>query len=240
VQEITVDGDVVFSAIPAIPDSVDDHWPMDEGSGTAVVNDIGPVDITLDGATWASDSSYEGGEATSYDGVNDLYYTASTDSWNGSEYSFAKWINVTGTDKAAFLIRASDDQGNTGGHASNGWAITFPSGPEFRVIHYESGNINGVYRETWSNIGLSTGNWYFVALAGNGNSADVYIWDSNSQILSTSGTATRGTGGAKYLTGMVRPDIGRYVEGLVDTPFASQTVALSESEFEDLWNLTKR
>ena len=212
---------------------------MDEGTGTSVANDIGTVDITLDGATWASDPTYYNGEATSYDGIDDSFYTTSTDSWNDQEYSFASWFKIDNNDGAAVLATASNTQ-NSGGIPDNGWQLLISAGPELRLLHANSGTLNDVYRDTFSNTGISYGNWYFMAFSANGDNADFYIWDTNAQILNISATAGRGVGGNKYITGMERYGLDRNVEGLVDTPFASRTTALTESEFQQLYDLTNR
>jgi hypothetical protein len=69
VSEVTVDGSTVFSAIP---DSVVNRWPLDEGSGTTARDSVGGSDVSLNGPTWVSDADAIGGYLLSFDGSDDF------------------------------------------------------------------------------------------------------------------------------------------------------------------------
>jgi len=63
------DGSTVFSAIP---DSVVNRWPIDEGSGTTFNDVEGASDAsTFGGITWESDATSIGGERVLLDGTDD-------------------------------------------------------------------------------------------------------------------------------------------------------------------------
>jgi len=59
VQEITVDGQTVFTSA-SIPNSAIHQWPLDEGSGTTIGDEIGTMTGTLTGGTWITGTYYDG------------------------------------------------------------------------------------------------------------------------------------------------------------------------------------
>ena len=51
----------------AIPDSVVHQWPMDEGSGSTVADNIGDADLTISQAEWGTDTDYVGEHYLDFD-----------------------------------------------------------------------------------------------------------------------------------------------------------------------------
>jgi len=58
-------------SISAIPDSVVNRWPLDEGSGSTAADAVEANDLTINGATWQSQSDAIGGYQLSLDGTDD-------------------------------------------------------------------------------------------------------------------------------------------------------------------------
>lgn len=56
----------------SIPGSVIHHWPADEGSGTNIDDVEGTADISDFNGTWVTNSTFEGGTAPFFDGVDDI------------------------------------------------------------------------------------------------------------------------------------------------------------------------
>jgi len=128
VSEITVDGDVVFTAGPDIPDSAIHQWPMDEGGGDSVADNIGSADGTINGGiTWTS-GSWEGGYALDSDGSSGSYIETTTLGDFGSsldlEWSLLVTVETTLTDRMALVgvvesteywqLEVNDDQDQFG------------------------------------------------------------------------------------------------------------------------------
>jgi len=70
VQEITVDGQTVFTSGFDIPNSAIHHYPMDEGSGSNMLDNVGSVDGTINGASYITGNFFEG-FALDADGIDD-------------------------------------------------------------------------------------------------------------------------------------------------------------------------
>lgn len=92
------DGTVLWSS-DAIPDSVVNQWPHDEGSGTTLTDNVGSVDGTINGATWESLGDAVGGFYLDYDGVDD-FTNLGNDPVNfvySGDFTFTTFVRVDDT-----------------------------------------------------------------------------------------------------------------------------------------------
>ena len=77
---VSVGFDVLSPAVSvgsAIPDSAVYRWPVDEGSGQTLTDELQNEDITTNFENWVSGSQYVGESAKSFDGVDDRGTTSS-------------------------------------------------------------------------------------------------------------------------------------------------------------------
>lgn len=205
--------------------------PMGEGSGTTLNDSIGSATATLTGGGWQSDSTAVEGSVTTYDGVDDYWETDNPQSVNGAVYSVMAWVRLDSITNLSTVIAASDTSNR------NGWQIRVlgesPSG--FELDHMDS-NFNVVTSVT---PGISTGTWYFVAAAGNGDSGTLWVYDNNQQLGSSSGSASRSQQD-RQIRGMANRAGGGYVNGSADAPAWSVDEELTEADIEQYWTETQR
>jgi len=237
VQEITVDGQTVFTAGPDIPDSVTDQWPMDEGSGTALGNDIGTVDASLTSATWVAASKYTGGYATDYDGVDDYWSVDSRIDVNGQQWGVAFWTDQIVPVSASRLIRTSDVQ-SISSEMNNGLRVEFDAGASDTLLIAALNGANNRDIQTGITAIDYSAQDVFTALRVDGNSVNILVYNSSAQQTDQTYTLSRGQTADAYLQGMAGS--GNYTEGRFDTPFAWQGVQPTVSDIEDVWQATIR
>jgi len=92
-EDVTIDGGT-FSLASAIPDSVVNRYPIDEGSGTTVADTISGDDGSfVSGPTWNSRSDAIGGYELAFDGIDDGVNTLA-DSPTGSRTLYAT-VDIT-------------------------------------------------------------------------------------------------------------------------------------------------
>jgi len=82
----------------AIPDSAVYRWPVDEGSGQTLTDELQSTDINLTFSTWTTGSQYVGGAAIDLDGADDEGTTASALPEIGinQDYSVEVWTEPQG------------------------------------------------------------------------------------------------------------------------------------------------
>jgi len=144
-------GDVVFSA-SEIPDSVTNHWPADEGSGSTLFDDRGSADGSINGATWVTDSAAVNGHYLDYDGADDKtdLPNGALDYTNQSDFTVTAWVFVDDASVNADIL-------NFGGSSSGGgWSIECHSG-NLQYVHH------GIERVD-SGFAFTNGEWVFVAV----------------------------------------------------------------------------
>jgi len=176
VQEVTADGDVVWSAGSSLPDSAIHHYPMDAGSGTTVSDAIGSNDFTLTGASWTSDSGYNGGYGTVYDGTDD-YGNASLVSGIDANKAFAVAITVdigslsfSGSKNIIHHQRSNSDRfalsvvGDTNEVAGGSY-----NGSSFQSLSSGGVNTNTKYRIVYNHDGGGGGTLYLNTSAQSGS-----------------------------------------------------------------------
>ena len=213
----------------AIPASVTNRWPMDEGSGSTLGDDQGSQSASLVGGSWESDSQAVGGYRTSYGGTDGYWETDSAFGVNGQEYTGMTWIRLPTIESTRHWLAAED------GNGRNGWAIGTDGNNDLRLVHTTS----TFQVATTVSVSLSTDTWYFVAAAGNGDSGTLYIYDNNQLLNSGSGSASR-TQQDNPLEGMRKKDSGDFTTGKQDAPAVSTTTEMTQTEIEDYWKATQR
>jgi len=235
------DGVVSLDTTSTIPDSVASHmdlaYMMDEGSGTTLSDSLDTgVSGTLDGAGWATDTGSPGDsdEVTTYDGVDDLGYSSSSYTGaNGTTVSGAIWINIASYDDFAEIFYGGDVQGD-GSNMSNGWRLAPDDGAvNLRLWHHSGGSTSSTGAISGTDI---TSGWIFIGYAANGDSANLYIWDTNGQQATESFTAARGTGSG-YIN-WAGDTVGQFTESDVAMVMTSES-ELSESQFQEIYDDTK-
>jgi len=229
VSQITIDGQEVLSAIP---DSVTNQWPMDEGSGTLASDTVGSVSLSLYGANWQTDSTYEGGYSTSYDGTDDYYISDSAFGVTNSQFTAMQWFNINSVpDDYGTIFIAKD--GKNSDHV-DGWSVYHANtSHKLRLSVFDGGSRTDAIDT--NSVSYPAGEDVFVALVGDGSSHTLYAYDSTQQLGSASGSGSRGTSEAN-LIGMA--STGNYSTGLVDSPVVSTTTAMSQSDIEEVWQQT--
>jgi hypothetical protein len=126
VEEITVDGDVVFKSGIPIPDSAINRWKFDEGSGTTAFDSIRSNDLSINNASFESKSDAIGGSQLSFDSTD-----GSTDQLVGNSVSQIDRSNAFSIAVTVNPSSADDDYQvvhNGGGGDSNRFAINIESG----------------------------------------------------------------------------------------------------------------
>jgi len=213
----------------AIPDSVTNRWPMDEGSGTTLADDVGSTNANLVGGTWVSDTSSVGGSHTDYDGVDDRWDTPSF-GINGSEYTFMTWVRWDSVNDLDTIASATDSS------FRNGWALTLDGSQNWRINHLDDSFDTAVSLSE----SPATETWYFAAAVGVDDEATIYVYDNNNLIATDSGTSTRTTGDRELYGMAANGETDRNINGQADAPAVSTTTALTQSEIEDYWQATQR
>ena len=150
----------VSVGIDAIPDSVVNHWPHDEGTGTTLNDNEGTVDGTISGATWTALEDAVGGQYLEYDG--DENNTSLGDDpvnyiYNG-DYTFTTFIRPD-----------SSSGRNTIWAQENGIIVRFEDGTsDLRIIHSGIGNEQ-------VNVSFSQGEWHFFCMSYNSQQSEYDI-----------------------------------------------------------------
>ena len=169
----------VSVGIDAIPDSVTDHWTS-SGSGDYMINGVGDVDIDIThqgNASWDSDDDFD--SYVQFDGDSDLALgDGELTNVNSNHISAGVWAK---TDDA------SDQQGimgvrTTSGSTNEGWDIQFWNG-EIAIEFEDEGSTD---RSPFYSIESDT--WYLIGFSAEGEDLDIYVYDVNGQVATSSPT----------------------------------------------------
>ena len=213
-----------------IPDSVDYHLPMDEGTGTNLFDVIGDADHSLVGG-WGTDAHF--GEISTYDGGGD--YAISDDPYdiNGVKASWAGWWRFESIEESASRIVMTVDDSSTA--LDDFWEIIFDGPSNIRVNLSDDGDTT---TNVIDNISVSTGTWYFTAISLDGNNVNLYHWDRNQLLDEQSGSANRGTTASARTMLYNSPGLERPTEGDFAEMYGSNET-LSKADFETIWEITR-
>jgi hypothetical protein len=229
VQEITVDGNVVFSAGPNLPAEITDHYTMSEGGGSVIGNSIGSVDIDASEPSFVSGPDFLDGFATDYSG-NDIATSQSAFSANGSQITAFCWFQLDAV-PSGFLINTVDSN-------NNGWRVDTEKS-KVRHGHRKDGlGFTEVFRLGDNGGNLTAGKRYLFAVAMNGDNASGFLFDSNGQVGSTSGSGTRPTQFNSELLLGDRDDRDIPLDGQIDAVALARGTELSQSKITQYFNET--
>jgi hypothetical protein len=234
VSAVTMDGDQVFG--DAIRDSVTNHWPHDEGSGSTLNDNEASLDFSIDGATWQTGAG-NGGAYLEYDGGDDRS-TESTYAWDDTTFSWLCWVNPDDLSNYQVIIQTGDDQ-------SNDYAVAFELGLTSREINAFINNGDGGSNVVITTSGASTGTWIFLAMAGSNNDELVFYWGTASDSdLTTAGSQNWDNGlsssgiaafGAREENG----SFSRHYDGSMDDVLYASGTKMTQSEIESYFDDTK-
>jgi len=211
-----------------IPDSVTNQWLHDAGSGSTLTDSEGSVDASFNGS-WGSDSQFD--DHTVYDGTDDRWRTDSEFGINNTNVSIAIWFYWDSSDDSAALVECTNADGTA---TDNGFRIREDNG-QLDYAHGDGSGYQNIY--TTSNL-TQDGTWFLYGAALDGDSANIYLYDTDQQLGTGSGSGTRGSGDLA-LTGMRLSDFSRFIDGSVGRVDVSTTDTWTENEFDNYWKSTK-
>jgi len=218
----------------AIPDAITNQWRMDEGSGTTLQDSVGSQPATLNnGGNWTNVSGATGDTVPVLDGIDDYWQSDNAFGINGTQYGVCGWIYVDSTtdNNSGVVNCGTGDPAYDPNAAGEGWSILMRDTPAIVWAHRPGGEI--------ATESISFDKWYFYGLSGDGDSANYYLWDNNNLVTSGSATVSRSGVGNNYnLMGGVRS--GLFIDGYADVTSLSTTTTVSQSDFETVWQNTRR
>ena len=148
-------------AVDDIPDSAVYRWPVDEGSGQTLTDELQNEDITTNFENWVSGSQYVGENAKSFDGVDDEGSTSDSlpEITVSEDFSIEIWADLGSVSSGeVFLYHHPSDEDRVGFgiDQDDGSKVAFgvfdgttrelqadiPSGLAQFVLTWDSGNSN--------------------------------------------------------------------------------------------------
>jgi hypothetical protein len=232
-EVVAPDGSVVFEG--GIPDGLTNRWKIDEGTGSSLADSVGIQPLTTNGATWVSNSKFTGGAALDHDGSDDFTISDNEFGVNNSQFSVAFWINIDSFPNFGRLVSASVNS-SPSENVQDGWRIGSDKANRISFIWRDGGSGGGM---TGFDTQLDLGEDYFIGANGDFDVAELYVYDSNGQITNDSFSGgSHGAGNDRYLRFLGGANI--YVGAVLDDVFVSTTTAWTQSQFETIWEKTKR
>lgn len=218
---------IVSSGGPAIPDSGDHQWWVDEGSGNTL-NDsqtVGTkVAATITDPTWVSDSAAVGGWKFDHGGGSGAYWHTDQAVLD-SPFTICGWVNFD--DMSGFSNGIASD-GGTGGDR---FYVDSDADGELLTVTGASSRIRGHSFPT-------TGNWGFFALHMESNQHRLVTYSNIQKLADSTNNNGLSYTGADLRVGWT--DDGGYLDGQTDFYVVSSSGLLSDTEVKNLWQATKR
>jgi hypothetical protein len=223
VGEITVDGDVVFSAVP---DSLVAHWTFDNAdtSGSTAIDIVGGNNGTLSNVTtgvsganqtYTTNEAYQFNDSNSIiDGIGDLGVD-----WK-QPFSVACWVNFDPSQTIHNIMLAD---GNTG--RSFQLTVDNREGNANAEFNFPSGGTNA------QNSGYDANEWYHFVGVWDGSIGYLYVDGTEAVSVSSSGPSAS-TQPLTYGGGDFTDD---HMGGELDDPRVYNK-ALSDTEVSNLFN----
>ena len=170
---------VMTVEVTAIPDAVDNHWPIDEGSGTTLNDQEGSREFTVVGATWdGTDLLFDGTDDYADEPNSDGYFAGLDD------FSFFGWANANAFPSEATLAAVYDT-----GNDERSWEILIEnSGENWRLNTSTDGSAVDF---ATANDSFSAGSWFSFAVTRRASDGQVEFYRDASSL--TTDTATSGT-----------------------------------------------
>jgi len=213
----------------AIPDTLDDHWLIDSGSGTTLSNGISDRDIDLpNGVSWQDISDFNGW-AIRLDG-NDQYGVSQDQFYIGQEKVTAMaWFNPISWQDFATPLSAQNDPESV---PNDGWNITAEDDGETLSLEYHD---SGSTDRGWAQVTIpDVDSIYFVAAVLDGDFGELQLFDETGHIETASGSSSRGLTDQNLFFGARD---GRYPNW---DWFEILTANTFDTDLpEDVWNATK-
>lgn len=211
---------VYADALDAIPDSVTNHWPTDEGSGSTLFDDRGGADGSINGATWIADSVAVNGHYLDYDGADDKtdLPSGALDYTNQSNFTVTAWVYTDDSSVRQDIL-------NFGGEATGGgWSIECHSG-NLQYVHH------GIERVD-SGFAFTGGEWVFVAVRHDAANGEVtFDFSDQTSTASIQSMNDQGTDVAASIGSVTTG--GDYWDGGIDEATATDGL-LTDQEIADL------
>lgn len=223
-----------------IPNSVDNRWTADEGTGSVVANSIGSTDISHGDATWTSDTTYNGGVAINAQ-VGNVLVSESTIDLGSTNVSFSCWVEDVDypNNENALIFGLAENDISNGLRSLNdgGWGlVSTSSSPQsgYQIIH---GTGSGRATDLFSITSDPSVEHLMLCYTSDGNDYDFYVMDTegNTQDVQ-SGTLQRATTTEGKL--QFQDAFGDFVKSKFDDITASTDTTLSESDFRSIANST--
>lgn len=231
-MEHPVDGRVAMHdalTVSAIPDSVVNRWPINEGSGTTFADAVGTADGTWFGGTWVADSNFIGGYGYSLDGVDDYGDTGAT--CPAGSRTLAATVELPTLKSVHERLHGWQSGGDPGTcflrSALEGDTDNLPS---FTSIS-DSGNIYRV--DATSSVATNTKTRIVGVLDDDLGELRMYINGSLNNTTAISGSFT--TQLSNHKVGRRSDDTTEFLEGVVDEPLIDGT-AWDGATAEDDYN----
>lgn len=184
----------------AIPDSVINHWPADEGSGQTLTDNVGSNDISLSFDRWVTDSEFEGGVAPDFNDADGDDGTADA--------------NPT---TQAWSVKVVQDTAKT-----NGLILSNSDGNDPRLFYrdrndkwvFDGGNAQIEVSESAS---TATGSPRTLICGSDGTTTFLYVYDSTkSEIGNASGSGALSSFGNTFYLGQEGGANANYWDGRID------------------------
>jgi len=117
ISEITMDGDVVWTAVAdSIVNNLDYWWPMDEGAGTSITDILDGESASFRGGPdWVAYPDGVGGSALDMGGDSDGWVTDGTLAYSSSTFNITGWVETGSVPPRVdniFALGTSDAESN--------------------------------------------------------------------------------------------------------------------------------
>lgn len=171
-NNVDIENGVVTITPPAgIIDSVRNHYPVDEGSGSTLNDNEDTADGTINGASWVSDANSVGGEHLLFNGT-DNYVDFGTSSWDytaQATFSVSAWIYPTGSNFRTVISKGTST-------SSRGWNLRLSDTDTLQFVQPGDG--------AYGTLSIQPDTWQFVAaLVDYGASEVTLIVDGTEEVL---------------------------------------------------------
>ena len=221
----------VSVGIDAIPDVLDNHFRFDEGSGTALNDDVGDLTATSDVDNWESAANFVGGLCISYSG-DEGWITDERIGVHTQEYTVIQWIDSTSFDDDSERIIAVGDD-NTSGDIT-GLRSDGSGGLEV------AGQIAGSFESTGTLVdNIPNNEQYMVVLRVDGSAHEIILYDTDEEFGRGTGTYNKNNLNDGLLSGMMRTDGQAGKTGRVGSCAVAQNTAMSDEAIDQYHNSTK-
>ena len=234
-----VDGTEITLAIPdSVLNNADRLWWMDEGSGDVLNDEFGNVDGDLFNVDWSTPEDFDGATVFSL-ADNSMVFSQTDFAINATQTSWAGWFRFNDHDDFAH-IAAVHDQDDRTQRADDGWELKFDGSSDFLNLTFRDGGATGdppVDSNTSGNTELPRETWIFVGLSIDGDDVNLYVWDSDEQIINLSGSDSRGTASNSWLA-LMNSFEDATVDGEMAFDLSAESI-LSELDFEEIWEDTR-